>query len=155
QRKTTEGDPGNLGLALTIKSLVEVSESEEWISTQTTEFEQEIICIWFEELVKAARYQRSAKARKLGVLAHDTGLLKEHTTTMALKHLIDALDDRSEYVRAEVVRALGGLGERMPLNCLFAPLQDRDWNVRNAAQGVLDEQGSRLLDDPALRDALN
>ena len=34
QRKSKEGDPGNLGLALAIKSLVEVSEAEEWLSPQ-------------------------------------------------------------------------------------------------------------------------
>ena len=47
-------------------------------------------------LMTAARYQRYSKARKLGVLAHDIGLLKEHATSMALKRLIAALVDRSE-----------------------------------------------------------
>jgi HEAT repeat protein len=154
QRKSTEGDPGDLGLALALKSLVEVSVVEEWLSPQTIEFEQEIISTWFEELVTAARYQRFTQAKKLRVLAHDIGLLKEHATRIALNHLIPALEDRSVNVSAEVVRALGELGERMPLSCLFTPLQDQDWNVRNAAQEVLDEQGGRLLSDPALLDAL-
>jgi HEAT repeat protein len=154
QRKSPDGDPGDLGLALALKSLVEVSVVEEWVSSQAMEFEEELIHTWFEELVKAARYQRSAKAEKLRILAHDIGLLKEHATRIALNHLIPALEDRSEHVRAQVVRALGELGERMPLNCLFIPLQDQDWKVSSAAQEVFNEQGGRLLNDSELVDAL-
>jgi HEAT repeat protein len=152
--ESKEGDPGNLGLALAIKSLVEVSEAEEWLSPHAIEFEQEIICTWFEELVTAARYQRSSKVEKLRVLAHDIGLLKEHATSTALNLLLSALEDRSENVRAEVVSALGELGERMPLTCLLAPLQDQAWRVQFAAQAILNEQGGRLLSDPACMDVL-
>ncbi len=156
QRKSKEGDPGNLGLALAIKSLVEVSEAEEWLSPNAIEFEQEIIYTWFEELVMAARYQRSTKVEKLRILAYDIGLLNKHATSTILNLLISASEDRSENIREEVVSALGELGERMPLKCLFAPLQDQSGRVQNAAQMVLDEQGVRLLSDPAaLMDALN
>jgi len=154
QRHQTDADPGNLGLSLVLKSLTEVSEMEEWTSLQTTKFEEEIISTWLQDLIAAAQYERTSRLERLNALAYDIGLLREQAVSSALDFLTHALDDHNQYVRSAVVKALGGFGGRLPLRILFQSLQDGSWMVQHFAREVLEEQGSRLLQEPNLSGAL-
>ncbi len=154
EQQDANGDPGNLGLALALKSLTEVSEMEEWASLDLTEIEQEIIVTWIKGLIISAQYYNTSRVKRLNALAYDIGLLREPTIALVLRFLTNALSNRSKNVRKEVVNALRTWGERLPLHILLVPLQDKSSEVRGAAQEILYEQSSNLLHEPILTELL-
>ena len=148
QRHHEDGDPGSLGLALALKSLTEVSEMEEWTAIGATEIEEKIIFTWLHDLTVSAQYERIGRVQRLHALVYDISFLREQLISLALRVLKHELYNRKENVRTAIVHALGRMRERLPLNILFVPLQDKSSLVQNAAREVLNEQGARLLHEP-------
>jgi predicted NACHT family NTPase len=72
QRKTTEGDPGNLSLRLALASLTEL---QGWQEDQMALLEEEIVSTWIDELI----HRHPGRMRKLKGLANDVIHLSGYT----------------------------------------------------------------------------
>lgn len=79
------------------------------------------------------------------------GLL--HIGTPAVPHLIEAMQDKDNYVRRDVAKILGQIGDTSAIPCLVEALQDESGEVRRAVAEALGHcRSSEAV--PALSEAL-
>ncbi len=137
QRSTKEGDPGDLGLALALKSLTEVTEENEWEAATRGPLQKRIVAIWLDELLKATRDQRRTKQERLQSLVREVSHLRGQEVDEILGPLLEALRDQHRDVRQVAVQVLGALGKRVPVSQLLPALHADYWEVRQAAVQIL------------------
>jgi len=142
QRVTKEGDPGNLGLMLALKSLAEVSEMVGWKASHTATIEKDIITTWIDELHFAVAHNRKTQIESLASLSYDVSHLRKPLLEQTLKQV---LPEGTEMVDSKIASAvLRFLGEQAPLEPLLAALHHENPEVRAAATQVLARQGERV-----------
>jgi HEAT repeat protein len=146
QRETLEGDPGDLGLLLALKSLSEVAGQGDMITIETEKIAEKIVLIWIEELLNIARNHRRSYARqyRFSELAYEISHLRECLRNIVSGSLVMALSHHDARVRMIAVQLLGEQGESVPLRELEAMLMDDIGYVREAAVRALGEQGERV-----------
>ena len=144
QRDTEEGDPGELGLALALKSAVEVTEIPEWKMVKTVQLEMQLVKLWWRELLMAVRNGRETKAERLGELVQDVKHFQLCEKEAISKPIVLALRDFDEEVRDTASNILQELSNWVSTQALLPMLEDRDENVRRAAIEVLGTQGERV-----------
>ena len=137
QRLTEEGDPGDLGLALALKSLAEMTEADEWGTATRLQLQRDIVSTWLDELLKATRGQRRTKRERLQSLARDVFHLHGREVDEALKSLVKALWGQNRIVRDAVCKVLQELGQRVPIEPLLVALNDPDAGIRRVAVEAL------------------
>ncbi len=137
QRNTLEGDPGNLGLALALRSLVEITEIPERGTVDTAKVEESIVLAWIDELFGAAKRYRDTKMERLITLAYDVRQLHGNGVDRALMQLVNAINDHDTNVQNVTMRVLCALKERVPSDPLIAALYSQDKYVRRIAIRVL------------------
>jgi HEAT repeat protein len=148
QRSLEEGDPGDLGLALTLKSLVEVTDMSEWDMVKTARLEKHVTSLWYDGLLDAARSNRKTRAERFEALAKDVVHLQRCGIDTIVSRLVKVLKDPDEDVQNIASQVLETLGTKISIEFLFAMLQDRDRNVRWAAIRALGAQGERVPIEP-------
>ena len=143
QRLTEEGDLGDLGLTLALKSLTEMTDEGDWKGTTLGQLQGNIISIWLDELLEAAT-RRYAKLRRLEALAGDVFYLHNSELDDVLKHLMKSLLHQSTDVRGLAHRVLKDLGQRVPIEQLLVLLNNPDEDVRRAAIRILSAQSEHI-----------
>lgn len=141
---TEEGDPGDLVLALTLKSMAEVAEISEWDTAMTTQLEKQIVSLWVSELLDAVRSQRVTRVERFRSLAEDVAHLKGNGIESILGRLVKALRDPDHNVQKTAKETLKTLRFKLPIEMLLKMLQEPDADVRSAAVDILKEQGERV-----------
>ncbi len=178
QAKTPEGDPGDLGLALAIRSLSELGAADP-ISRkgELVALGGDIAATWAALLLKRTarmaalaedirHLSRPLLERAIAPLLADlpaldaivratgTGVLSLLQEQAPVEPLLAALDD--EDMRARSI-AMKTLGKRAPVDLLLASLGDSEYILRDAAAHALGAMGAdapidalvRKLEDPA------
>jgi MoxR-like ATPase len=144
QRSTEEGDPGNLGLALALKSLAEIAERDEREPIKTAQLEKDILSTWLEEFLQAARLQRKAKQERLQSLTRDIFHQHGQEVDKILEHLIKTLWSHNINERESACELLRELGQRVPIQQLLVALNDPDARIRVVAVRSLGGQGEHV-----------
>ncbi len=156
QHASQEGDPGNLGLILALKSLTEVTEVADWENASTTALENNIITMWLYELREASVHERLTTKEYLIRLANDVGHLRKPSLEKVSKQLLAASTEEKNRDTAEKV--LQNLGDRLPLDLLLQALHSKNDQVRATSLKVLGKQGEHVSLDvfiTALQDKAN
>jgi hypothetical protein len=109
QRSTEEGDPGDLGLELALKSLVEVTEVAEWETVKTAQLEKHIVSFWIDELLEVTRNKRQTRVERFKSLVKDVVQLRECGREAVVGRWLKALKDPDEAVRNIAGGMLGAL----------------------------------------------
>jgi HEAT repeat protein len=122
QRAALDGDPGDLGLALAVKSLAEIAQP---MTTRSKEVE-EVVMAWVATLLEVGGTSRAWRLEALAQEVTHLGTL----TTKVVGRLLVALDREQGYVRRTVLYTFGGLGVHAPIERLMAALGDGDSLVR-------------------------
>ncbi|BCL83603.1 HEAT repeat domain-containing protein [Ktedonobacteria bacterium brp13] len=144
QRESPEGDLGDLGLMLVIKSLSELNTLLEQPVRIGMQLEQQVVALWLKEQVDAARHQRYERVRRLSALGGEIGLLSHGWTDEIFEQLRVCIRDRDDAVSNFAQSALDALGKYAPLEPLVSMLQDADMRVRHAVVEALGKQGERV-----------
>ena len=147
QRMTEEGDPGNLGLALVLKSLNEITEANWWRQTTTMSLAKKALSIWVDELFSAVRENQQGKRERLESLAQDVSHLPRQVVDETLKRLVQALGDQDRSIRNMACEVLQGLRQG-PTELLIEALGNTDASVRQAALKVLGAQRKQVPLEP-------
>ena len=132
QRETEEGDPGHLGLELTIKSLVEVTELIEWETSKAVQLEKRAVTLWLDELFNATRKGRSTVLYRLRGLVNDVVHLQQCDKASISKRLVNALKDIDFDIQSLANGLLGRLEKWIPINLLDAMFEDNNTDVRRS-----------------------
>jgi len=140
QRTTEEGDPGDLGLTLAITSLSEIGGIEAWERDKTGQIvylEKRVVILWAQELLDAARNQRTGRLERFQRLGRDIVLLRSFEKEAIIEYLIQAVKDPNGFVQNAATEVLENLGRWIPLARLLLFLNDSNARVREAAVRVL------------------
>jgi HEAT repeat protein len=150
QRVQEQGDVGDLGLALAITSLGEVSGlAALWRIPEWAQLEEKIVCAWVGALLDALQRDQEVQQKRLLRLSDDMQLLNPATLAL-LERLLEAeLNTENAHRRSAIVYSLGKLGRYTPIQRLVTALDDPHKQVRAAAIRTLVE-----LEDRAPVDAL-
>jgi HEAT repeat protein len=146
QRSIEEGDPGDLGLALALKSLTEIPEEDEPKQCSSIgQLQHKIVSIWLDELLRTGYDPlRRTKWWRLRPLSIDVFYIHGREVDKALEHLIKTLWSKNKDKRESASELLRELGQRVPLKQLLVALNDPDARVRVAAIKSLMGQGDRV-----------
>ena len=152
QQMTSDGDLGDLGLALALKSLGEVAEATtDWKEMGGMELEREIGAIWVDGLLETFGHKRAMRRERLQVLAREVSGLGVLVMRIVTSRLVDTLSDKDSRVRAAAVRTLAEIGEPVLAIPLMDALDDTHEYVRAVAVQVLGELGERMPVEPLLK----
>ena len=166
QNTQPEGDPGNLGLGLMLKSIREITSVDEeiWKEAEIRDLERDMIMFWLHDLLETAHRNHEARKKRLRDLASDIVLLHPATVTWTIEQLLLLLLDEKPEVRRTAIETLGLLGDGVPLDPLITVLYTDTWNMKMAALRALKtlkkypslEQCKELFndDDRQIRQAL-
>lgn len=161
-----EGDPGNLGLTLMLKSVREITllAGELGQETEIRELERDLITFWLHDLLETACSNHEAREKRLRDLASDIALLHPATVVWTIEQLLPLLHDEKPEVRWTAIETLGLLGDSVPLDPLITVLYTDSWNMKMAVLRALKalkklpslEQCTELFndDDRQIRQAL-
>jgi HEAT repeat protein len=144
QRETEDGDPGNLGLMLALRSLVEVAELPEWHAPQTARLGEQIVSTCIMEALDHAPHDRGHTPEQLEASTQEMGYLPGALSHMVIEQCLTLLlgpDDGSRKVGAEILKKQR---ERVPVEPLLNALGNERAEIREAALDVLAEQGERV-----------
>lgn len=142
QRNTPQGDIGDLGLALAMKSLGEVGEKvtlredRAWVR-----LEEEIASTWVITLFEAVQLGHRARQERLLKLAYEIGQFNPSTIKLTVRQLGANFTSKNALTREAIVRALGVMGRYAPVDLLVRALGDRHSRVRNSAALALVDLG--------------
>jgi HEAT repeat protein len=133
------GDPGNLGLVLTIKSLREITAIHIDLSkdAQVRNLERDIIALWLRDLIETAKTNHETKEKRLRDLASDIALLHPTTLKWTIEQLTQLLLDENRGIRWTAVETLGLLGASVPIDPLITILCEDTWNMKMAVLRAL------------------
>ena len=152
QQTIVDGDLGDLGLALALKSLGEVAEvTADWKETGGMELETEIEAIWVDGLLETFGHNRMMRRERLQALTREVSGLSALVMGRVTSRLVDALSDCDSRVRAAAIQTLAELGESVLANHLKEALDDPHEYVRAVAVQVLGERGADAPVEPILK----
>jgi HEAT repeat protein len=139
QNAQPEGDPGDLGLALMLKSVREITlvEGEIWKETEIRALERDMITFWLHDLLETAYSNHEEREKRLRDLASDITLLHPITVTWTIEQLLSLLHDKKSEVRWTAIETLSLLGDFVPLDPLMAVLFTDTWNMKMATLRAL------------------
>jgi HEAT repeat protein len=140
QRATPDGDPGDLGLALAVKSLAEIAQPVATRSKEVEEVIEEVLMAWVARLLEVAG---TSQAERLEALAPEVTHLGTFTTKV-VERLVAALDREQGYARRTVLYTFGGLGAYAPIERLMTALGDKDSFMRFWAAEALGRLGEHV-----------
>ncbi len=146
QQRRGEGDPGNLGLILALKSLGEITEFSDQGDVNTAKLDEKTVLTWLDELLDSAHNKREVMRERLVVLAREMGYLR----VQAVKVAMDWLVTGNEEMRDMAVAVLKAQGKQVPIEPLLMALQAKNTSVRCAALEILAVQGERVPIAPLL-----
>ncbi len=161
-----EGDPGNLGLVLMLKSVREITslDGEPGQESEIRALERDMITFWLHDMRETACSNHEARENRLRELATDIALLHSATVAWTIEQLLAMLHDEKSVVRWTAIETLGLLGDAVPLDPLIAVLSTDSWSMKMAALRALKalkklpslEQCTQLFNDAdwQLRQAL-
>src|SRR6266567_6516166 len=161
-----EGDPGNLGLALMLKSAREITllDGEPGQATAIRALERDMITLWLQDVLETAGSDHEAREKRLRDLTADIALLHPTTVAWTVEQLVQLLRDEKPVVGWTAIETLGFLGDAVPLDPLITILFAGSWSMKMAALRSLKalkrlpplEQCAELIndDDWQLRQAL-
>lgn len=146
QRETQDGDPGDLGLMLALKSLSEVAPGASiWRERNGEELEEAVVTAWASELNEAVISKRNPLEWRLSALAPQLAHLSIPVIQRAIDELRPMLNDPT--LRDLVTNISYGVFQPIAKSCsaemLVIMLHDTAWEVRKAAM-----TGLRRLDLP-------
>src|SRR5579884_4292790 len=121
QHATAEGDPGDLGLILAVRSLAEVA------GPATRDLATDIVLRWSETLAEAARRGRSTlwdnpRSKRLLELAAEIRFFDEQVVAVTIEQLARSLQDAAWQVRQNAAEALGKLSREAASTLLVEAL---------------------------------
>jgi TIR domain/NACHT domain/HEAT repeat len=139
QQHEPEGDPGQLGLALALKSLAEVAGTTTpyWKEVGGSKVEEALVATWVSRLLDASHQGNTTQQRQLGNLCTDLVHLEQIIAKVAMERTRAALHDGDPRIRITAIRDLRSLGVCVPAEPLIAGLHDKEWSVRAAAAKAL------------------
>ena len=139
QNALPEGDPGNLGVALMLKSVREITlvEGGIWEETEIRALERDMITFWLHDLFETTGGNHEAREERLKDLASDISLLHPTTVVWTIEQLLPLLLDENIRVRRTAIETLGLLGECVPLDPLLTLLSTDTWSVKMAVLRAL------------------
>lgn len=137
QREEDEGDIGNLGLTLALRSLPEISTrpSSYWSELQGEEIEETIITSWIAGLRESIGREDSPHSLQQHKLLHlsDEVSRLDSLAKLAVEKLLRCLHGKDGRVRRIALKALAPLQEHVPLESVLALLNDPDQYVLGEA----------------------
>lgn len=135
QNTQQEGDPGNLGLALMLKSMREITSVDEeiWGKAEVRGLEQDMITFWLHDLLETAHSNHETRGKRLRDLASDIVLLHPTTVDWTIEQLLPLLFDKKYEARWTSIETLGLLGDSVPLAPLINVLYTDTWHMKMAA----------------------
>ncbi len=143
-RNQPEGDVGDLGLALILRSLGETGEMKmlrRWKGKEWIRLEEEIADTWTQALFEAIHRGHGVRRERLLSLADDVCYFSPSVVSGIAKKLI-ADNARTSLPKHEaVLRVLGKLGKNAPVDYITGALDDQHEEVRSAAAHALAELG--------------
>jgi HEAT repeat protein len=143
QRTTAEGDPGDLGLILAVRSLREVA------GPASRELATSIVLQWIEALDEAAHRGRrtlwdNPRSKRLLELASEIRFFDERVVNVTIEQLTRSLQDDAWQVRQNGVEALGKLpGEATSTLLVETLTSEQDDQVRWSILRALNEREQR------------
>lgn len=142
QRSTKEGDPGNLGLMLAVKSLAEVSEMAGWETHHTASLEQHALTRWVNELYLAEERHQTVQKENLLRLTSDIKHMRQPLPGQILQQV---LENHPMSHDSEIIEALfPNLGEHLPRQILLQASQHTPIAIRAATLQILESQGGGI-----------
>ncbi len=142
QGNMPQGDVGDLGLALAVKSLGEVGEiatlrrEREWV-----QLEEEVAHTWVQGLFEAVQHGHEVRKERLLRLTQEINQFDPSAVELAVKQLVADFASKNVRTREVVLRALGALGRYAPTDLLINSLSDNHSKVRDAAAQALASLG--------------
>ncbi len=135
-----EGDVGDLGLALVIRSLGEVGETKTtWRNKEWVQFEREIASIWIQALLETIERKQDMRGKRLLALAEDVRHFSPPVVSDVVSKLTKDIANGSVPIYEVVLRTLGRLGTYTQVPSLISALDDQREEVRDAAAHALTE----------------
>ncbi len=160
QRTAPEGDIANLGLALALESLPEVSETKtgNWRAERGEQVEAEIVTSWvaaaFSDIGALHDLRQGHLIQQLRdplQFPTDTvGHFSEHAAKMAVEQLSTKLSAENWQARLAAVQALQRVREWVPVESVLAFSHDKKSEVRRAIVELLGSLGERVPVDALL-----
>ena len=150
QRATPEGDPGELGLELVLKSLVEVTDDKDFYTSKLASLEKSVISLWIKELFEAVKNERYAKSYRFQKLSREVALLRHYDPNTLLNPIIRALKSLDINMREAAANVLKDISIFAPLHKLIEMSKDKDDDIREAAITALGQLGTRTPIDALL-----
>ncbi len=140
QRKSSEGDPGDLGLALVLTSLGEVGDRAAlWTNSSWVQLEEAVANTWTQALLDASLYQQVVRQKRLLNMAQDLRHLCPSAIALVVEHLGGDTFSKKRSAYAAALQALGKLGRHAPISQLLHALWNKYESIRQPAVQALAE----------------
>jgi HEAT repeat protein len=140
QRSTQEGDIGDLGLTLAIRSLSEIEETANlWKDEAWLKLEEAVANTWTEAVLEAADRGHEARQVRLLLVGSEISHFNPFVAQAVSTRLTASFPDKNARIRKVVLQALGKLGKYAPVNFLLQTLDDKHSKVREATAYALAE----------------
>ena len=140
QRSTQEGDIGDLGLTLAIRSLSEIEETANlWKDEAWLQLEESVTNTWTEAVLEAADHGHEARQARLLRVGREISHFNPFIAHTVANRLTESFTRENARIRKVVLQALGKLGKYAPVNFLMQALGDKHSKVREAAAHALVE----------------
>jgi len=140
QRKSSEGDPGDLGLALVLTSLGEVGDRAAlWTNSNWVQLEEAVANTWTQALIDASLYQQVVRQKRLLNMAQDLRHLCPSAIALVVEHLGGDTFSKKRSAYAAALQALGKLGRHAPISQLLHALWNKYESIRQPAVQALAE----------------
>ncbi len=140
QRKSPEGDPGDLGLALVLTSLGEVGDRAAlWTNSSWVQLEEAVANTWIQAILDASLHQQVVRQKRLLNMAQDLGHLCPSAISLVVDRLASDAFSKKRCTYAAALQALGKLGRQAPIEQLLRALPNKYESIRQTAVQALAE----------------
>jgi len=140
QRATSEGDVGDLGLTLAIRSLSEIGETAHlWEEPGFMELEEAVANTWTQAVLEAADRGHEVRQARLLYVAEEIGHFNPSVVQAVANQLMASITGKNARIRKVIIQALGRLGRYAPAGFIMQALSDKHSKVREAAAYALAE----------------
>src|SRR5258708_1030798 len=117
QRSTQEGDIGDLGLTLAIRSLSEIEETANlWKDEAWLKLEEAVANTWTEAVLEAADRGHEVRQARLLRLGREISHFNPFIAQTVSTRLTESFTGKNARIRKVVLQALGKLGKYAPVN---------------------------------------
>ncbi|GHO88019.1 HEAT repeat domain-containing protein [Dictyobacter formicarum] len=144
QRESKEGDIGDLGLVLAIRTLAELSSIIEQPENMLIKLEHNVVLLWLKELSNVKNNRLRIRLKKLMILSSEIGALYHGWTRDVVEQIREYLQSRNGDVVKYAQIALEAFGRYGSYELLMELVYDPSFVVHSISIKALEEQRERV-----------